>query len=912
MSLKRMTFLWGLIFFFLLSVYSILLANETKSVDAVQYKLENDKLRCLISFENDQLAYDLLENKNGDEPEQLKTDADFTLDLMWTGWRPPGKMNNAENPLLLSKKDFRLLNQQEIAHAEGGTETHFILQGINSPFQLKLIYKIKPGWFYVKKKIAICDTIFGKHFLRKIYPLDAQLFGKGEVIKPGGFGQPAALKFEESGTFFGLEYPTSSNEIVKKTVCKLHFRCGQEIGTRVGREWIESDWVVIALTPDQHVKKWFMNYLNHIRVAPLKPYSLYNSWYDLRAPEMVNDSLHIMNEENTLRIIDLFKKNMIEKYGIQLDAFVLDDGWDVYRSDWVLRKKEFPNGLLPISKALEKIGTDLGIWFGPIGGYSHRDWRINWMKDHGYEVIGDQLCLAGKNYKELFKKRVVDFVTEDDVGYYKWDGIQFSCSEPDHGHPVGIYSRRAVMESVIEMCEAVREQNPDIFLNITSGTWLSPWWLKYANQIWMQGYDYGYANVPSISRRDGAITYRDFVLYEDFHKKNFWFPIANLMTHGIIKGNLQKLGGEAEPLDKFTDNALLYFARGVSMWEFYISPDLLTDDEWRALAESINWAKDRFPILKNTEMIGGDPGERKTYGYVHYDRHNGIIAARNPKIEKDVLNVVLSEEMGLCPKAASLVLERVYPTHWISPRLYAAGAKIQIQLEGYETAVYEIYPLESSDRPLLASVIFEEQHVNDQNYEIGIFEKTGTVRLLNPEKIYRMKLDQVELDLHEVGNIFEEPQPVLSDYDVQFNCGKHKAEVDITIAIPQSMASAQMAMLLEPIDKNTELPKLKIQIKNNGKQIDPEVEKQKNRWAWYKTDLVRGKNEMNIKIQSAQKREALKLIGSIWLVGNQQKELKTVNFELVEILTKRPMPPKPWAPGQIRRTIKLKNFVFNK
>ena len=43
---------------------------------------------------------------------------------------------------------------------------------------------------------------------------------------------------------------------------------------------------------------------------------------------------------------------MIEKNGITLDAFVLDDGWDVYKSDWVLRPGEFPHGLRPIADAL--------------------------------------------------------------------------------------------------------------------------------------------------------------------------------------------------------------------------------------------------------------------------------------------------------------------------------------------------------------------------------------------------------------------------------------------------------------------------------------------------------------------------------------------------------------------------------
>ncbi len=152
------------------------------------------------------------------------------------------------------------------------------------------------------------------------------------------------------------------------------------------------------------------------------------------------------------------------------------------------------------------------------------------MRDHGYETVGDMLCVAGKNYSALLRERIGDFVGKDGVAYFKWDGIQFSCSEPNHGHPVDVYSRRAVLQSVAAMCLTARERNPNVFLNITSGTWMSPWWVQYANTIWMQGADYGFADVPSISMRDGAITYRDFVLYKDWKLKDLWFPIANLMT----------------------------------------------------------------------------------------------------------------------------------------------------------------------------------------------------------------------------------------------------------------------------------------------------------------------------------------------------------------------------------------------
>jgi len=498
-QMKRYFLFVPTIFGFLFVSGQTVTVDQKKTSQGTTFSLVNERITFLITFQGEKIAGDSLYMKQ--TPNRgVVTDGNFGLDLMWTDRSAPGKMNNADNQIILDKQHF-----------------HFVSHTIRSSGESK------HGW-------------------------------------------------------------------------KL--TCGQEIGEKIGGNWITGEWVVVSLTPDKYVENRFFKYVDDIRITPIRPYALYNSRYDLRAPEYPGvKPENVMNEKNILQIISLFKKNMIDKHQLQLDAFVLDDGWDVYESDWVLRKKEFPRGLKPISEELSHLGTDLGIWFGPTGGYSFRMKRIDWMKKNGYEVVGKtkndaMLCLGGKKYGDLFRKRTTDLVKNDGVKYFKWDGIQFSRSEPDHGHPVELYSRRAILESVIEKCKAVRETDPSVYLNITSGTWLSPWWVKYANRIWMQGADYGYADVPVISQRDGAITYRDFILYDDLRQQEWWFPVSNLMTHGIIKGNLERLGGEGDPIHKFSDDVVLYFARGVSMYELYISPDLLTDGEWDAIGRSMNWAKD--------------------------------------------------------------------------------------------------------------------------------------------------------------------------------------------------------------------------------------------------------------------------------------------------------------------------------
>ncbi len=840
----------------------------------------------------------------------LETDGDFALNFMWTGWHAPGKKYNADNPIVLKAGDFRYEGSALGDGPKGAKDLSLFFRARRGPFLLEITWRLEEGAFFARKRLVVRDDRTGRHFLRKISPVDSKVSTGFRVVKDGDFGQPVALDYGKFGAFFGLEYPGSRNTLFSH-MGTARVTCSQWIGQRVGKKGVASDWAVLGLTPDNRVKYWFFRYLDWVRVAPVRPYTLYNSWYDLRAPVMVREKSHVMNEKNTLRIIDLFEKNMIRKYGIHLDAFVLDDGWDVYKSDWELRKEQFPNGLLPISKRLAALGSSLGIWFGPIGGYSHRRWRVDWMKAHGYETVGDQLCLAGKNYHALFKKRVVDFVKKDRVGYYKWDGIQFSCSEPDHGHPVGIYSRRAVLESVIDLCRAVRKADPDVYLNITSGTWLSPWWLKYSNQIWMQGGDYGFSDVPSWSKRDSAMTYRDIVLYEDFHKKKVWFPISNMMTHGIIKGTLQKLGGEAEPLDKFTNNALLYFARGVSMWELSVSPELLTDGEWRALGDSIRWAKNRFPVLRNTEMIGGDPGAGEPYGYAHFAGDRGVLALRNPSLRAGKIRVKLDPAQGLAGDAASLVVERVYPTRYIFPDLYAAGASLEIPLDGYETAVYEVYPLDSVDRPLLADAIFDVVRPKGDPYVLRVLQAGPRAALLNPGRVKSLVVEGKEIPPSAFSfPPTEEAYPVRSSL-VALGGEGPGLDVEVRFALDESAENPMLAVLLDPYQGPLGGKKgLKVLL--DGKPASFHREGKRGRWVWLTLPVSPGSHTVRVLGSAPKGVEKVSCSAKVWLYVSTRPAATEIAFHQVRpCTTERPMPPRPFPAGILRKGYDLGEVEFH-
>lgn len=908
-----------IIFFFALCLAFIpnLLADEVNfDQKAIEGKkelwLENGQIQCSIILEKGILLSEVLSarprwlERFSTSSLSLALDADFRLKVVWAGWKAPQKINNADNLIWLSKKDFRFDHHLSQKLVDGAIKLDLFFKGVNNPFELQLSYRLEPETFYFRRRIAVRDSGGGLHFLSWFWPRYGYLFGDMAIIKKGGFGQPAAIKTGEGGAFFGLEYPTAENKLKKVAKGKTFLGCAQEIGEKIGSSWIKSEWVVAGLSPEPRLKHWFWKYIDKIRVAPLKPYLLYNSWYDFRSPEIVKDPGRAMTEENVLRTIASFRKKLVEERGLNLDAFVLDDGWDIYRSDWLLSKNQFPKGLSPLVKALQSQGTQLGLWLGPIGGYSHRDWRVGWMKANGYEVVGNQMCVAGKHYHQLLKKRLTDFVSQDNISYYKLDGIQFSCNELDHGHLPDIYSRRAVMEAVIDLCRSLRVEKPDIFLNITSGTWLSPWWLKYANTIWMQGYDYGYANVPSLSRRDRAMTYRDSVLFDDLKGLDFWFPIANLMTHGLIKGRLNPFGGREEPLKKFTDNALLYFARGISMWELYISPDFLTDAQWDILAKAIRWAKDRFPLLRWTEMIGQDPDQRKPYGYAHFSGKHGLVAVRNPFIQPQTLALKLSESIGLDPDANSLVWERVYPNRWISPELYYTGSVINIPLQGYETAIYEIYPLEEAKIPLLAGRIFELKPKGDKEYILTVYQGEKEGKLLNPEKVKTIKFQEKTLTPLEL-KIPGQPLPKYVEH-VSLQGAKEKGQfcLDVSFNLKEKAQKEFLAVLLEPSREALDKKDPTLTFLLDGKETKPKVERQEGYWGWYMVKVKPEKHCLRMLIRPYQKEREWNGLASVWLLYSAKANRVRLSLDMKQkISLQRSRPPHPLPLGEIGRHIKL-------
>lgn len=838
----------------------------------------------------------------------VELDGGFAWELVWNSWRSPGKVHNSDNPVVIDQRGFRYLD-----HAAIGDTLTIRLRDPDLDLEADVVWTLAEDDFWVRRRVVLRDPRARGHRLRKVWQRRGAIHDTARLVKTGDYGQPVAFTVQDGGAFLGLEWPAGTTTIEPAGCGAVKLECWEDLERPVDAAGAAGAWSVAAVTPEPYVRLWFDRYLDAIRVAPLAPYLLYNSWYDVRSrtyvmEHLTGDERDVMTADTVLRIARDFRTRFVEPYGLALDAFVLDDGWDVYDSDWQLDAEAFPDGLAPVVRELGAMGTRLGIWFGPTGGYSYRQRRLDWMGAHGYEVTANgMLCLGGPRYHDLLKRRNLAFIQEHGVGYFKWDGIQFACSDPAHGHPIGLAARRAILEHVIDLSRTMRAADPDVYLNITSGTWLSPWWVAIANMIWMQGDDYGYADVPSLSPRDAAMTYRDLVLYDDFRQQDCWFPLANLMTHGIIKGHLQQLGGEAEPLDRFTDNAVLYFARGVAMWELYVSPNLLTDDEFAAIARAALWARDRFPILRHTVMIGGAPARDEAYGYAHFAGERGILALRNPGPDRQVLPVVLDPAHGLARDATGLAATRTYPWRGGLGALYAAGDTLHIPLEGYQAAVWEILPADEATEPLLGGegLAYDATVTDSRTVRIAAWlhlaaGQPAEVTLLNPQRVARV--DGVAIDPGgavdlPVAAIRRRPaggEPaVASRVDPDGHRRARFAAVGPTAA---SADRVQHAILCEAAAGDT-LPGERLRLSAGPGQAAPRpAQTGENRWAWYL--LADGEWSLDLAPDPA---------GDPWrgrlahyLVHDVAPATHEFTLVMFDPVAPAPLPPRPLATGRYR------------
>ncbi|HUP04378.1 MAG TPA: hypothetical protein VMU19_10340 [Bryobacteraceae bacterium] len=703
----------------------------------------------------------------------------------------------AENPRVFTAVRGRVTSHQ-VAGAAGGGKRLTLHMAADRGTAVDLIYELAPDDFFMRQWVRIPRLTA---FVDWAAPAENRWSGAHFTL--GGFGQPL---FGDD-IFLGLEYPTARNSAAGEDVS-----LGGYVGVDIPARGYTSEPAVMGVAQAGAVHRQFLDYVNRMRAAPVRPFLLYNSWYDLQRLAM--------NHDNTLaRVADL-QRLLLSKYALHLDSFVLDDGWDNMNSLWQIDGQRFPNGFTDLNAALKGIGSSLGLWLGPIGGYDQRSARVAAGKAQGMEVNshGQYLCIAGKNYSRFLSDTLAKYQSDYATNYFKIDGTAFGCNDPNHGHPVGVYSSEASARALIGMLQRVRAQDPGVFFNITTGIWLSPWWLRYADTVWMGGNDSGYLpSVPALAPRQSAVSYKDSVLYDDFVTHASQFPVSSLMTHGIIKGNYNMLGGERESIDDFRDEVVHYFSVGNMMYELYISPDLLSPAEMAAIGNTTKWAEaNAHPLLDNSTMAGGDPAKREPYGYVHSSAERSIVTLRNPFVAPRSMSLKIDEAGGFQKFEGPRALEVEYPYRKVM-RTVSYGDTVSFNLGAYEELLFELRP-------------------DNQARVEGRFSVEGsTVRLWAPASP-----DEIQV---KTGTVRVEGAPGAA----------RTVHVSVALDVPADYPQANLAFLLEP-DK--EIRGVTVDALDGGRPLAMAVEtgqQDRGAWCWFHANLPPGAHavELTMRIPAA-------------------------------------------------------------
>jgi hypothetical protein len=629
--------------------------------------LQNKLLSCAWSASEGQLKPQYITNKLTKRTIQMQDTECFSF--VTEG----GQVINASdlkivsglklNKLQPNSKSCRLAEQLE------GMQISVTLVSSNKNLRVQWRAILRNGSNYVRQELTLSAT--SKSFkIQKIVLLELNE-SSAKVIGTVD-GSPITV----GNMFFAYEHPLSKSQKSKSGRNVLQYTLPYNILLKPGEPITHSS--VMGVVPQGQLRRGFLYYIERERVHPYRPFLHYNSWYDIGyGPEKIL-------ENDFLDVIKQFGDELIRKRKVVLDSLVLDDGWDDPASLWRFHD-DFPNGFANLQKAAEKYDTKLGVWLSPFGGYGKaKEQRLKYGKQQGFETNKSGFSLEGSTYYKRFRDVCVDMLREYDLTYFKFDGIGMG------GRPTGTNSEFAQdMNALLRLISDLRRVKPDVFINITTGTWSSPFWLWYGDSIWRSGHDWSTHGAGS--KRQQQITYRDKETYHNVVLRSPLHPLNSLMTQGFMFAN----HGLPKDKNNLTDDMRAFFASGTDCQELYVTPSLMTEQDWNALAEAAKWSRSNADVLVDTHWIGGDPAKSQIYGWASWSKRKGILALRNPHNKPGSITLDIAKAFEL-PKGApiSYFIKSPWKNDIGRPSIkLIAGKKHTFKLKPFEVLVFEAIPL---------------------------------------------------------------------------------------------------------------------------------------------------------------------------------------------------------------------------
>jgi hypothetical protein len=594
------------------------------------------------------------------------------------------QMDLPRDPFLLILKDGSVVRASEMTLTDGPrvealradpgasrTAEHFgghamVVQLQDAAGKVSVTWRaiLRDGSNYVRQEIAI-SALKDDQPIAEVRLFDGNLPG-AKVI-----GSVKGSPVTAGDLFLGLEDPLSECEVREAVTCGMK----RELPLRKGQAVAYS--LVIGVSPPGQMRRAFLNYVERERAHPYRTFLHYNTWYDIGYGKPYDAAA-------VIDVIGAFGSELVRKRGVKLDSFLLDDGWDNPQSTWQMNAG-FPGGLAAVNRAARAYGGAIGVWFSPWGGYEEaKAERIEFGRKNGFEMNEGGFALSGPKYYTRFREATLDFI-RDGVNQFKIDGT----GNVDSVFPGSNFD--SDFAAAISLISDWRAKKPDIYVNLTTGTYPSPFWLRYADSIWRGGDDHSFAGVGSW--REKWITYRDAQTYQNIVQAGPLFPLNSLMLHGLIFAR-QAQHLDSDPENDFSNEVHDYFGSGTQLQEMYISHALLSQKNWDVLAEAANWSRRNAQVLRDTHWIGGDPGKLEVYGWAAWSREKAILTLRNPSDQRQSITLDVGRAFELPPGAPRRFLAS---SPWrerqdAPPVRLAAGEEHVFALDAFEVLTLEALP----------------------------------------------------------------------------------------------------------------------------------------------------------------------------------------------------------------------------
>lgn len=518
-------------------------------------------------------------------------------------------------------------------------------------------------------------------------------------------GQPIYV----DGMFFGCEFPAADNQIEGTDGSKvghLRYYTGKNFNRLKTDKQAAADnsgnihyttWQTVAgaatSTNTAVVQQSFFKYIKDI-ATPSEFRIQYNSWFD-NMMNITDENIHdsFIEVDSELSTTDTRP----------LESYVVDDGWNVYAPNvgWINNNEKrsrsgstantegfwqfnskFPQGLTPSSQLVQKFGSNFGVWIGPRGGYNYNGDLANIIqRANKGSNAGGSIDVADRTYVTNFKNMVCTWQEQYGVNYWKWDGFadnpQYNAfNHADgvagyaHNHMTGGYNKMYhvtdLWEAWIDLFEDVRANAvahniKNLWLSLTCYVNPSPWYLQWANSVWIQDvYDQTDAGAGD-NKLDKQLNYRDAMYYDFIVNHQFQFPLSNVYNHDPIYGK----EGTGMNVNTATDEQFQNYlytqsGRGTAFWELYFSDSIMTPGKWEVTSEFLSWAEANHHMLANAKMFGGSPasnaklnggnlnnGAANTYGFSAFDGQEGIVVVRNPATNNQTITYKFDETNGV-------------------------------------------------------------------------------------------------------------------------------------------------------------------------------------------------------------------------------------------------------------------------